>query len=156
MQRGCVSLVETKKEPETIYVDGTNMILGRLASYIAKQALNGNKIILFNCEKMVITGDKQKILDYYNERMQNIKGRHKGPFWPRRPDNMVRRTIRKMMPNKRERGIQAIARVEVYIDVPSMAEGKKTTAFEKARLPPKTKFISIEELSKKIGSTGWY
>ena len=149
-------MAETKKEPETIYVDGTDMILGRIASYLAKQALNGHKIILFNCEKIMITGDKKKILDYYNERMQNIKGRYKGPFWPRRPDNLVRRVIKKMLPNKRERGIQALARIEVYINVPSVAEGKKTTAFERARLPPKTKFISIEVLSKKLGSTGWY
>ncbi|MDD5182218.1 MAG: 50S ribosomal protein L13 [Candidatus Nanoarchaeia archaeon] len=151
-------MAEIKKEPETttLYVDGTNMILGRLASYLAKQALKGNKVILFNCEKMVITGDKQKTLGYYNERMQKIKGHRKGPFWPRRPDNLVRRTIKKMLPFKRERGKEAIARVEVYINVPSVAEGKKTTAFEKALLPPKTKFISIEELSKKIGSTGWY
>lgn len=146
-------MAETKN---TIYVDGKDMVMGRLASFVAKSALNGNKVILFNCDMIAITGDKKKILDYYNERMHSINGRHKGPFWPRRPDNIVRRSIKRMLPYKRERGKNALKEIGVYMGMPKIAEGKELTVFEKARLPDTKKYIYVGDLSKRLGSTGWY
>ena len=42
-------------------IDGTNAILGRLASYTAKELLKGEEIIIVNCEKIIITGNKKNI-----------------------------------------------------------------------------------------------
>lgn len=137
------------------YVDGTNMVLGRLGSHIAKSALQGNKIVLLNCEKIVKTGKKQQVIDEYLEKVKNIRGRHKGPFWPRKPDSIVHKAIKRMLPYKRERGKKALKRIEVYIGVPKEYESAKLEQFEGARLPKTKRFITIGELSERIGGTRW-
>ena len=42
-------------------IDGNDAILGRLASFVAKNALEGEEIVVLNCEKVVITGNKKRI-----------------------------------------------------------------------------------------------
>jgi large subunit ribosomal protein L13 len=48
-------------EKEKMIIDATNATLGRLASFVAKQALQGKKVIIVNSEKAIITGDKKGI-----------------------------------------------------------------------------------------------
>ena len=43
-------------------IDASNLILGRLATFVAKQALLGEQVFIANCEKSVISGDKANIL----------------------------------------------------------------------------------------------
>ena len=42
-------------------IDGKNATLGRLASYVAKQALKGEEFAILNCEQIIITGSKKDI-----------------------------------------------------------------------------------------------
>jgi len=42
-------------------IDATNLILGRLGTYVAKKALLGNKIDIVNCENSVVTGNRKRI-----------------------------------------------------------------------------------------------
>ena len=44
-------------------IDGTDATLGRLASYAAKQALQGEEIVVLNCEKVIITGKRKSIFN---------------------------------------------------------------------------------------------
>ena len=44
-------------------IDGTNLILGRLASVAAKKALLGDDIIIVNCDKVLVTGTKKNIVE---------------------------------------------------------------------------------------------
>lgn len=136
---------------ETVYVDGTNCVLGRIASYVAKTALLGKRVVLLNCEKIVMTGDPEKILRDYINQIKNIKGRHKGPFWPRKPDTIVRRSIRGMLPYKKAQGAEALKRVEVYIGVPKEYANVKLHVFENAKMKENVpKFMTVAELSEKI------
>ena len=48
---------------EKIIIDGANATLGRLASYAAKQALNGENINIFNCELAMISGKRYNIME---------------------------------------------------------------------------------------------
>ena len=76
-------------------INGENLILGRLATYTAKQALLGEKIDIINSEKIVITGKKKDLIKRYKQRAE--KGNPlKGPFFPKMPDRFVRRAIRTM------------------------------------------------------------
>ena len=54
---------------ETIVIDCTDHLLGRLSSTVAKELLNGKKFILVHCEKIAIAGSmyrvKQAYLDYF-------------------------------------------------------------------------------------------
>ena len=50
-------------------IDGENATLGRLASYVAKQALKGENIAILNCDKIIITGNKANIQEKYLQMM---------------------------------------------------------------------------------------
>jgi len=136
---------------ETIYIDGAHTVLGRLASYTAKTALLGKKVVILNCEKVIMTGSPEKILRDYIDQLTVIKGRHKGPFWPRQPDNLVRRAIRGMIYHKKAQGAEAFKRVEVYVGIPKDYANEKIQHFEKAKMKEKTsRFMTVGKLSEKI------
>ena len=88
---------KNKKEDE-IVVDASGCVVGRLASFVAKQALLGKNVVVINCEKAVISGKKENILKKYLRRITLGKGRLKGPYWPRDSDKLLRRIIRGMLP----------------------------------------------------------
>ena len=50
-----------------IYVDAEGAIFGRLCSFVAKKALEGNEIHVVNSEKTIITGNRKFILHDYSE-----------------------------------------------------------------------------------------
>src|SRR3954451_962683 len=43
--------------PDQIVIDGKGHLLGRLASIVAKQLLNGQKIVIVRCEALNISGE---------------------------------------------------------------------------------------------------
>ena len=49
-------------------IDANNLILGRMATFVAKQALLGEEISIVNCEKAIMTGNKQQILAKYKKK----------------------------------------------------------------------------------------
>jgi len=131
-------------------IDGTNLILGRLCSKVAKLTLMGEKIVIINSKRVQISGNKRQIVAHYIH-YKNIKTRsnpRKGPFRVGiRPDIFIRKTIRGMLPMKKQRGKDAIARVHTYIS--SIPEAKKAQygSIEKMELPA-SKF-NFERLSHK-------
>ena len=86
-------------------IDGTDLILGRMAAIVAKRSLLGEKIDIINCEKIIIAGDKKSVLEAYK-----IKAKRgcplKGPFFQKMPDRFTRRAIRGMLPYKQDKGIK--------------------------------------------------
>jgi len=86
----------SKGTKETI-IDADGLILGRMASHIAKRLLDGEKIIIVNAEKAIISGKRLSILREKHEFLQ-VGHYRKGPFHPRRPDRIVKRVIRGMLP----------------------------------------------------------
>ena len=94
------------------------MILGRFASHIAKllieneKAGKGEEIFIVNAEKAVIVGSKDTILQRYHF-MRDVGTYRKGPFYPRMPDRILRRTIRGMIPYQTPRGRKAFRRLRV-------------------------------------------
>lgn len=98
-------------------VDAEGMLLGRLASIVARRSLTGEEFAIVNAEKAVISGTRVRVLANYNQKRQR-GSKEGGPFYPRRPDHIMKRTIRGMLPYKRERGIEAFKRVKVYVGVP--------------------------------------
>ncbi len=131
-------------------IDASDTILGRLATQVAKKALKGEEVVIVNSEKAVISGKKNYIFNKYLER-RNRGTPQKGPFYPSRPDMIVRRTIRNMLPHKTERGRKALKNVNVFISVPE--EFKKTDIKKIGKEASKLKcgYVYIEELSKYLG-----
>ena len=128
-------------------IDATNLILGRMATYVAKGLLLGETIDIVNSEKAVITGDKQLILAKY---LQKVKRGIplQGPYFPRTPERIVKRTIRGMLPHKRYKGKEALKRVRCYIGLPKEFEGKNIETINNANIEKvaDANHITIKEL----------
>ena len=135
-------------------IDATNLILGRMASIVAKHLLAGEEVTIINAEKAVVTGRRKEIFDEYDARMRirSLTNPRKGPFHPRRPDDLVRRTVRGMLPYDKPKGREAYKRLRVYVGAPPDVQEKACSLPEAHidRLSAK-RFVKIEELSKHFG-----
>ncbi|MGB9675353.1 MAG: 50S ribosomal protein L13 [Candidatus Nanoarchaeia archaeon] len=123
-----------------VILDATNLILGRLAANVAKRALNGEEIIIVNCEKAIISGRPEIVLAKFKQKEARTQP-FKGPFAKRMPDRIVKAAIRGMLPHGRwsegSRGRKALSKVKCFVGVP---EEYKNMKFE--TIPE----ISIEKL----------
>jgi len=134
-----------------IVYDATNAIVGRLAAATAKAALQGEETAIVNAGKAVLSGDTDMTISkYYRRRLQQNKGDpDKSPKWPRRPDLMLKRIIRGMLPKKSSRGKQALGRVRAYIGTPKEYEGK-AVPFPANASQLRCASISLEDLCRQI------
>jgi len=133
-----------------LIIDGNNAILGRLATKAAKAALNGEQVAVVNAENIIITGDRLVIIAKYKARravVMKANPEH-APHWGRRPDMLVRRIIRGMLPFEKPRGKEAFKRIRVYVGVPAELRDKKMEQGETKKV---LKFIKIIDLSKELG-----
>jgi len=128
-------------------IDGKNAIMGRLASYTAKQALKGEEVVIVNCDEIIITGNKKNIEKEFLERRGRVGSGQKGPKISRDSEKMVKRMIRGMLPDHREgRGKEALKRIKCYRGVPKEFENAKKIAAGKEK---GDKFVRIKEVIKK-------
>jgi large subunit ribosomal protein L13 len=134
-----------------IVIDAENLIMGRLASHVAKMLLSGQEVAIVNAEKVVISGNKKRILeDYYHKR--DVGGPRKGPHFPRMPDRILKRTVRGMVPIKKTTGKEAYKRLRVYIGVPSEFQGETLNTITNASAEGKVKYILLGDVSKQLGA----
>ena len=132
--------------------DATNQIAGRLASYVAKDLLNGEQVVIVNAEKAVLSGDpKTKFKEYKQKRDRGDP--KKGPFYPRYPDLILRRIVRGMLPWHKDKGRKAYRRLKVYIGEPEEFKNKGKIRIEEADASKlKCKYITLGELSLMLGA----
>ena len=138
---------------EPILLDATDQVLGRLASYAAKNALSGNMVVVLNVEKAVISGRKSNIVEEAMRRLntRTLANQTTAPVHQRRPDLYFRRVVRGMLPWKKPKGKAAFHRVFVFMGVPEEYSNKKA-----ARVPDadasklRTAYMTLEDLAKEI------
>ncbi len=139
-----------KEQRETV-IDAKGLILGRMASQVAKRLLEGEKIVIVNAEEAVISGKRLSLLREMHEFLQ-VGHFRKGPYHPRRPDNIVKKVIRGMLPRKKPRGKNALKRLRVYIGVPKEYEGReKEKILEADSRDLRGPYIKVSELARNIG-----
>jgi large subunit ribosomal protein L13 len=140
--------------PKELILDARNQIMGRLASYVAKQAIDGHTVIVLNAEKAVISGKRTNIVEEAKRRLRTrtLGAQIHAPVHQRRPDLYLRRVVRGMLPWDKPKGRAAYHRVWVFVGVPDEYAGKETGKIPKAdatRLL--TPYISLEDLATEIG-----
>jgi len=139
-----------------IVVDATDHIAGRLSTSVAKLLLKGNRVSVVNCEKIMISGTRSNIIKEYRERLEIssiIHPKH-GPFHPRRPDTIMKKMIRGMLPRKKPSGLIAHKRLRTYIGSPKELSSFQKIQFEKAKIKrTPSKYTTMGELSKIVGWT---
>jgi large subunit ribosomal protein L13 len=128
-------------------IDTSNAPMGRAASLIAHRLLKGEKIIVINSEKTIISGRKREIKKRYKAK-RDIGTYRKGPFAPRTPDRILKRTIRGMLPYQQTKGRKALKNLKTYIGTPAEFQQQNIEIlWEK---PKPEYYITLEELSKSL------
>ena len=103
-------------------IDGEGCVLGRLASVTSKNLLEGEEVVILNAEKIMLTGNKDWAYAKYKQRVDRASisnPRDLGPKYPRRPDDIFRRTVRGMLPFKKSKGKTAYKGLKAFVGVPA-------------------------------------
>jgi large subunit ribosomal protein L13 len=133
-------------------IDANGLILGRLASDVAKRLLAGDKIDIVNAEKAVISGSKLDTIAEYRNKI-SIGSTEFGPHFPKRPERILKRTVRGMLPYRRSRGRDAMARLKVHVGVPLELKDKEMIQVAEASMKrlSSNKYIRLGDVSTKMG-----
>lgn len=139
---------------ETVYIDATDHIAGRLCSEVAKLLLSGKRVILVNAERALISGNRASVIREWKERL-DISSRVNplyGPIHYRRPDNIIRRMIRGMVPRTKAKGRLAMKRLRVYIGIPEELKSVNFSSLEYSKAKRATSlYVSVADIAKELG-----
>ncbi|MBR79221.1 MAG: 50S ribosomal protein L13 [Euryarchaeota archaeon] len=151
----------------TVY-DATGKILGRLASQVAKEMISARKsgkqqrVIIINAEGAIVSGPRSKVFSDYRAKYK-LNHARKGPYFPRMPDKIIKRTVRGMLPyQKNSSGRGALRDLRVMIGTPSnlsgdLPEGHQWGETGKIDRDLPNKFVRLGEISSHLGvdATRW-
>lgn len=135
---------------EITVIDADSLVMGRLASEVASRILAGEEIHVINAEKAVLSGDRRDIVQRYKDKRDKGTPR-KGPYHPRTPDRILKRSIRGMVPDQKPRGREALERLRVFMGVPEDLADAEAETVEDARRPDIVSYITLAELSEGLG-----
>ncbi len=145
------------QQNKLIVVDGTNCISGRLCSKVSKLLLQGNRVSVVNSEKVMVSGNKYEVIESYKDKLEvsSVTNPIHGPFHPRRPDTIITKMIRGMVPKRKPSGMQAFKRLRVYIGIPDELKNSTMQTFDDAKITKQQSFyISMGDVAKQIGWKG--
>jgi len=128
-------------------INGKDLVMGRIASLAAKELLKGEEVVILNCNEVIITGNKKNIEGEFDEKRSKMGSSLKGPKHPRVSEKIIKRAIRGMLPNYREkRGREAWKKLRCFNETPKEYEGKENFVIPMVK---KMKSIKVKHLSKK-------
>lgn len=142
-----------------IVIDGRGHLLGRLASKVAKELLNGQRVVVVRCELLLRSGslfrNKLKYHEFLNK--ANNSNPRRGQFHFRAPSRIFWRVIRGMLPHKTPKGATALGKLKVFEGIPYPYDQKRRMvvpdALKVLRLKSHRKFCVLGELAAQIGWT---
>jgi len=147
-------VIETKTK--SILVDGSDLVAGRLCSNVAKLLLQGNRVSIVNCDKIMMSGKRLSIVEEYKTflKIGSIINPKHGPFHPRRPDTIISRMVRGMLPRKKPSGQAALKRLRAYVGIPNELSSFEKIQFDNAKIRrTNAYYTSMAELGRAIGWT---
>jgi len=140
-----------------LIIDGRGHMQGRLASIIAKELLNGQKVTVVRCEAINISNSlyrQQLKYTAFKRKTNNVQPSH-GPFHYRNPAKIFWRVIRGMLPHKTSRGAAALDRLTLHDGCPHPYDMKKKqvcpSALKVLRIKPYRKYCVLGDLALKVG-----
>jgi large subunit ribosomal protein L13 len=142
--------METTTKTATV-IDADGLILGRMASSVAKRLLEGENVAIVNAEKAVLSGKRRSKVSEAKVFLE-VGGVGRGPYHYRRPDKIVRKAVKGMLPIRQPKGIEAYKRLQVFISVPDNLKGQKMGTLTNAQAKKLTcPYFTVGELAKGIG-----
>lgn len=148
---------QTQKPNQTLTIDAKDCIAGRMCSHISKLLLKGYHVRVVNAEKCMISGNRYMTIRTYKEFLEIASATNPihGPFHPRKPDKILTRMVRGMLPKRKSSGITALKRLRIYIAIPPELKDAKLETFEDSKIrKPSSYFITLGELARQIGWNG--
>lgn len=133
-------------------VNAENKVLGRLASDVARKAKDGEEVIVVNADKAVISGDEEEVKADYKQK-HDRGTRHDGPYYPKAPDRILKRTVRGMLPYKSSEGKEAFERVKTYLGVPDEFEEAEELDVKEGNELKQRNYVKLSEVSRFMGWT---
>jgi len=136
-------------------IDGEGLVLGRLASTVSKKLLSGERVTVLNAEKIIISGNKEWAYAKYKQRLDRASisnPRRMGPKYPRRPDDIFRRTVRGMLPYKQHKGREALKGLKVHVGVPLEFESEEIGQLREAQPKNISKSVELGKISQLLGA----
>ena len=140
-----------------VVIDGRAHLMGRLASIVAKEILNGQRVVVVRCEELEMSNsiyaNRVQFRAFINKRTATNPRR--GPFHECSPANLFLRCVRGMIPRKTARGDAALKRLKAVEGIPSPYDTQKRmvvpAALRVLRLKPGRRFTNVGEFAKTIG-----
>ncbi len=134
-------------------IDANGLILGRLASIVAQRLLCGEEIDVINAESAVVSGSAETTMSKY-QILRKKGSKEKGPYFPKRSDMMLRRTVRGMLPYKKSAGRAAFERLRVYIGTPAELSSVNAETLERAQKSRLStiKVVELGKISQQLGA----
>jgi large subunit ribosomal protein L13 len=148
---------QTQKSNQILIIDAKDCIAGRMCSHISKLLLKGLYVRVVNAEKCMISGNRYMTIKTYKEFLEISSATNPihGPFHPRKPDKILTRMVRGMLPKRKSSGITALKRLRIYIAIPPELRDAKLETFEDSKIrKPSSYFITLGELARQIGWNG--
>lgn len=138
------------KPPVVTVIDATGASAGRLATYVAKRLLAGEEVHIVNSEKCTVSGHPEAVMERFHFK-RDVGTTRKGPFYPRVPHMMMKRTVRGMLnyqelPSHRA----AYKRLKAHIGVPEELAGKPIIVEEKAKSTAQ-RSMTFGQIATKLG-----
>ena len=133
-----------------VVIDATGLVLGRMATTVAKRAIEGDEVHIVNAEKAIIVGASRKSIQEHYQFKREVGTKRKGPFFPREPHMLVKRTCRGMINYTSSSGRAAYKRIKAHLGVPKELAGIKTFPVDHAKREAKA-FLTVAELSTWLG-----
>jgi large subunit ribosomal protein L13 len=134
-----------------LVIDATGLVLGRMATHAAKRAIMGDEVHIVNAEKAIIVGSSKKAIQEHYHFKRAVGTSRKGPFFPREPHLIVKRTCRGMINYTSSSGRAAYKRIKAHIGVPKELAGTKAVTVEAAKREAHS-YLTISELASWLGS----
>ena len=125
-------------------------VLGRFASTVAQHARDGEEVRVVNSEDVVISGDREEIFSDYKQKYERGR-RDRGPYFPKRSDKILKRTIKNMLPDGSD-GRETRSNVRTYLGVPDRFEDEveEVDVKEGDELQQRN-YVKLAEVSAHIG-----
>src|SRR3990170_2326324 len=108
-----------------------------VADRLERSRRNWSEVNLSRLSRYASKGARSVVLGEYRARRgrgsTTSRMRGIGPFYPRRADMLLRRTISRMLPHQQARGRDALKRLRVYLSVPDEFKDKPLEIVEVAK-----------------------
>ena len=150
-------------EAQTYVFDADGLVLGRLASTVADMLLKAarsdrdDNVVIINAEKSIVSGSSRSVFQTYHDKYA-LNHARKGPFYPRMPDMILKRTVRGMLPYQRKSsGRRALRNLRVEIGCPhhlasGMPEGHVEGDDSKIRKSLPESYVRLGDISASLGA----